>query len=156
MVVLLPKQGTVYTRRVETTTTTKPHPGKSPTQLFSLFTAVMKLPVTGNIYLITAVAVLGGSLFGFDISSMSAILGTDQYRCYFNQGDPNDAQCAGPHADVQGGIVAAMAGGSWLGAITSGFISDIMGRKYAIIVGSIIWYVSLVVSFSFSYRGHSN
>lgn len=29
----------------------------------------------GNIYIIAAVAVIGGGLFGFDISSMSAIIG---------------------------------------------------------------------------------
>jgi MFS family permease len=38
-----------------------------------------------------------------------------------------------------GGITAAMPGGSWLGALVSGFISDILGRKRAIQVGSIIW-----------------
>lgn len=84
----------------------------------------------GNIYGITAIAVIGGGLFGFDISSMSAMyvdcslyfhclktdgdsLPTQQYRCYFNQGPlgppftgPEDA-CSGPKADVQGGITAA-------------------------------------------------
>lgn len=37
------------------------------------FTAVMY--TVGNIYVIAAVAVIGGALFGFDISSMSAIIG---------------------------------------------------------------------------------
>jgi hypothetical protein len=41
---------------------------------------------TGNIYIITAIAVIGGGLFGFDISSMSAIISTQPYLCYFNQG----------------------------------------------------------------------
>jgi MFS family permease len=94
----------------------------------------------GNIYLIAAVAVIGGGLFGFDISSMSAIIGTEQYRCYFNQSpDPN--VCSGPRANVQGGIVAAMAGGSWIGALTSGFLSDILGRNKAVRLGAVIWYV---------------
>lgn len=95
----------------------------------------------GNIYLITAIAVIGGALFGFDIASMSAILGTDQYRCYFNQGKE---ECKGPTADVQGGITASMAGGSWLGALASGFLSDIFGRKQAIMMGAIIWYFSFL------------
>ena len=30
----------------------------------------------GNIYVISAIAIIGGGLFGFDISSMSAIIGT--------------------------------------------------------------------------------
>ncbi|KAL9100643.1 MAG: hypothetical protein Q9187_009342, partial [Circinaria calcarea] len=34
-----------------------------------------------------------------------------------------------------------MAGGSWLGALVSGFISDILGRKKAIMIAAIIWLV---------------
>jgi MFS family permease len=99
---------------------------------------------TGNIYFITAIAVIGGGLFGFDISSMSAIISTQPYLCYFNQGPDgpgyNDAlTCSGPHSNTQGGITAAMAGGSWLGAIISGYLSDILGRKKSIMIGSLIW-----------------
>lgn len=93
----------------------------------------------GNIYVIATIAIIGGGLFGFDISSMSAIIGTPQYKCYFNQG-PQD-KCTGPRASVQGGITASMAGGSWLAALISGFLSDKFGRKKAIMVGSVIWCV---------------
>jgi len=74
---------------------------------------------------------------------MSAIIGTPQYKCYFNQGPTpaTPSECTGPRAGVQGGITASMAGGSWLGALASGFISDILGRKKAIMIGSVIWYV---------------
>ena len=65
---------------------------------------------------------------------MSAILGTQSYKCYFNQqgitltsdGIP---MCGGPRPAVQGGITAAMPAGSWLGAILSGLISERLGRK---------------------------
>jgi MFS family permease len=100
----------------------------------------------GNVYIIAAVAVIGGGLFGFDISSMSAIISTDPYLCYFNQGPQymeTDGKCSGPHADVQGGITAAMPGGSWVGALLSGFLSDILGRKTSIQVGAVIWSVIL-------------
>jgi MFS family permease len=89
---------------------------------------------------IAAVAIIGGGLFGFDISSMSAILGTQPYKCYFNQGELTPGQpCQGPKSDVQGGITASMAGGSWLAALVSGFLSDILGRKKAIMIGAVIW-----------------
>ena len=102
--------------------------------------------VVGNIYVIAAVSVIGGALFGFDISSMSAIIDTPAYKCYFNHG-PNgppfndDPHCSGLSSLEQGGVTAAMPGGSWLGALISGFISDRLGRKYSIMVGCIIWYV---------------
>lgn len=98
----------------------------------------------GNLYIITAIAVVGGALFGFDIASMSAILGENQYKCYFNQGPVGppftDSQtCSGPNAVTQGGITAAMPAGSWLGALASGYISDIFGRKKSIMIGCIVW-----------------
>ncbi|KAL1305757.1 hypothetical protein AAFC00_007337 [Neodothiora populina] len=98
----------------------------------------------GNIYIITAVAVIGGGLFGFDISSISAILGTMSYKCYFNQDGPPfnaAAKCSGPRSGTQGGITAAMPAGSWLGALLSGYISDRLGRKRAIMIGCVVWCV---------------
>ena len=59
------------------------------------------------------------SSFGFDISSMSAIIGTDQYMDYFNN----------PQGIVQGGIGAALAGGSVIGAIMAGPVSNRIGRR---------------------------
>lgn len=38
-----------------------------------------------------------------------------------------------------------MPGGSWLGALISGYISDLMGRKKAIQVGAVIWCVGSIV-----------
>lgn len=98
-----------------------------------------------NIYVIASVAVIGGGLFGFDISSMSAQLAENSYKCYFNQGPhgppfDDDPDCSGPHSLVQGGITAAMPAGSWLGALISGFLSDRLGRKWVIIIGCWVWY----------------
>ncbi|KAK9258169.1 hypothetical protein V1519DRAFT_433665 [Lipomyces tetrasporus] len=59
-----------------------------------------------NVYTISAFAALGGALFGFDISSMSGVLGTDQYKQYY--GNPLGAR--------QWAITSAMAAGSLVGA----------------------------------------
>lgn len=67
-----------------------------------------------NVYTISAFAALGGALFGFDISSMSGVLGTDQYKNYFGN----------PLGTRQGGITSAMAGGSLLGALSSSYLGD--------------------------------
>lgn len=117
----------------------------------------------GNIYVISAISVIGGALFGFDISSMSAILDTNSYKCYFNQGPKgppfnDDAVCSGPTSLRQGGITAAMPAGSWLGALVSGYISDHLGRKYSIMVGCIFWSVlfpwglSILLTVAIAYR----
>ncbi|KAJ5110259.1 High-affinity glucose transporter [Penicillium argentinense] len=117
----------------------------------------------GNIYIITTVAVIGGALFGFDIASMSAMvgdffkvslltarrlsLGTQQYRCFFNQtGTNEEGSCGGPTSSTQGGISAAMPGGSFVGALISGIVTDWLGRKHAIQVGSVIWCIGSAIS----------
>jgi sugar porter (SP) family MFS transporter len=103
----------------------------------------------GNIYVIAGVAVTGGALFGFDISSLSAQLGMQSYKCYFNQGPDgppwNDSPCSGPRSLVQGGITAAMAGGSWVGALVSGPVSDRLGRKWAIMLGCVFWIIGSII-----------
>ena len=109
--------------------------------------------VVGNIYVIASVSVIGGSLFGFDISSMSAILDTTSYKCYFGPPPNEDGTCSGPDSLRQGGITAAMPAGSWLGALISGYVSDIMGRKYSIMVGCIFWSVICFVQWIFCAPG---
>jgi len=53
---------------------------------------------------------------------MSLVIGTSQYSKYFH--DPSGVR--------QGGITAAMAGGSILGALASGYISNKIGRRDAV------------------------
>ncbi|PYH91549.1 general substrate transporter [Aspergillus ellipticus CBS 707.79] len=104
----------------------------------------------GNIYVIAGVAVVGGGLFGFDISSLSAQLNENSYKCYFNQGPEgppftDSENCSGPTSLNQGGITAAMAAGSWLGALISGPLSDRIGRKTSIMVGCVIWLIGSTI-----------
>lgn len=104
----------------------------------------------GNIYIITAISVIGGSLFGFDIASLSAILSTNQYKCYFNDGPEgppynDNVACSGLTSLRQGGVTASMSAGSWFGAIVSGFVTDRLGRKRAIMIGCIIWIIGSVI-----------
>lgn len=110
--------------------------------LLQHFESLPSMKKFGNVYLIAAISIIGGGLFGFDISSMSAIIATDPYLCYFNQGPK---PCVGPTANVQGGITASMAGGSWLASLFSGFLSDALGRKRTIMIGAVIWVIGCII-----------
>ncbi|CAK7226572.1 high affinity glucose transporter [Sporothrix curviconia] len=104
----------------------------------------------GNIYAITAIAVTGGALFGFDIASLSAVLSTNQYKCYFNDG-PNGAPyndsvtCSGLTSLRQGGVTASMSAGSWLGALGAGILTDKVGRRRSIMTGAVIWVIGSII-----------
>ncbi|KAK2776684.1 hypothetical protein FQN52_003431 [Onygenales sp. PD_12] len=88
-------------------------------------------PKIYNVYAITGLATIGGLIQGFDVSSMSAIIGTEQYKTYFNS----------PDSVLQGGITACMAGGSLLGALFSSWTSDRRGRRDSLFIACIIWII---------------
>ncbi|KAI0399145.1 general substrate transporter [Xylaria palmicola] len=88
-----------------------------------------------NIYLICGFAAIGGGLFGFDISSMSGVLGTEAYKNYFHN----------PVSYRQGGITASMPAGSLVGSLVSSFIADRFSRKVAIQVSCILWVIGSII-----------
>lgn len=92
----------------------------------------MKLPTFPkiyNTYFVAIIATVGGMLFGFDISSMSAIVVTDQYMDFFDN----------PHGLRQGAIGSALAAGSVVGSIIAGPISDRVGRRDSIMFACLWW-----------------
>ncbi|KAK9344088.1 general substrate transporter [Lipomyces starkeyi] len=88
-----------------------------------------------NVYTISAFAALGGALFGFDISSMSGVIGTEQYQNYYGN----------PLGMRQGAVTSAMAGGSLVGALSSSFLGDRLSRKVAIQIGAALWCIGATV-----------
>lgn len=73
--------------------------------------------------------------------------GTPAFKCYFNEGgDINEArECSGPNAGVMGGITAAMTAGSWAGALVSGYLSDMLGRRPSIMIGCMLWIIGSII-----------
>ncbi|CAM1506713.1 Fc.00g063540.m01.CDS01 [Cosmosporella sp. VM-42] len=97
-----------------------------------------KLPKITNTYFVAMVATVGGMLFGFDISSMAAIVITDQYIDYFNN----------PSGVTQGAIGSALAAGSVAGSLIAGPISDKWGRRDSIMFACLWWLVGTAVQVS--------
>ncbi|KAF9364520.1 hypothetical protein BGX34_001291 [Mortierella sp. NVP85] len=91
--------------------------------------------LTTNVYFLGGFATMGGMLFGFDISSMSGVVGTQRYQEYFNH----------PSSSLQGGIVASMAAGSFLGALMAGPLGDKISRKRTIMLAALIWIVGSII-----------
>jgi len=106
--------------------------------LTGITTKLPHMPKTYNTYLVAFVATVGGMLFGFDISSISAIILSDQYLDYFNT----------PSGIEQGAIGASLAAGSVIGSLMSGPISNRIGRRDAIFFGGLWWLVGTAVQAS--------
>lgn len=84
-----------------------------------------------NTYVVSALATLGGLMQGFDVSGLSAIIGTDQYKSYFHT----------PDSVLQGGITASMAGGSLLGSLATNLTGDRFGRRDSLAIASVIFII---------------
>ncbi|KAL3474103.1 general substrate transporter [Aspergillus californicus] len=95
----------------------------------------MKIPKSYNVVFLCAFMTLGGGLFGFDISSMSGVLGTAAYNNYFQVGGGNYKQ---------GGITCAMPFGSLVGALGSSFLADKYSRVTAIQLSSTLWIIGSI------------
>lgn len=87
---------------------------------------------------LAAFGTIGGMIFGFEISSMSAWIGSEQYLEYFNH----------PDSTEQGGITAAMSAGSLVGSLLAGWLADRLGRRLAIQIASVDWIVGAVLQCS--------
>ncbi|PRT55528.1 High-affinity glucose transporter [Wickerhamiella sorbophila] len=96
-----------------------------------------------NPYIIAMISTMGGMLFGFDISSMSAFLNNPAYKSmFFAHPDPaNDAV-------KQAGITSSMPGGSFVGSLCSGYLSDKLGRRTTIQLASFIWMIGAAIQSS--------
>ncbi|KAF4554648.1 High-affinity glucose transporter-like protein 1 [Elsinoe fawcettii] len=92
-------------------------------------------PKIYNTYFVALIATLGGMLFGFDISSISALIGSTQYRTYFNE----------PAGIIQGAIGSALAAGSVVGSIIAGPISNKIGRRDSIMFACLWWLLGTAI-----------
>jgi sugar porter (SP) family MFS transporter len=88
-------------------------------------------------------ACIGGALFGFDISSMSAILNNNAYADTFGN----------PGPDAQGAIVASMPAGSLIGALLVSWLADKIGRKKSIMLSGAIWVIGSTLQCAAVNRG---
>lgn len=102
------------------------------------FTMGIEMPKIYNSYFVACIATLGGALFGFDISSLSLVIGTTQYIDYFDN----------PSGVLQGGIGASLAGGSVIGALLAGPLSNKLGRRDSVFCACIVWLVGTTIQVS--------
>ncbi|KGU19557.1 high-affinity glucose transporter [Candida albicans 19F] len=101
-----------------------------------------KLPKIYNVFFIASISTIAGMMFGFDISSMSAFIGSGPYMRFFHS----------PGSDIQGFITSSMALGSFFGSIASSFVSEPFGRRLSLLICAFFWMVGAAIQSSFQNR----
>ncbi|KAI5955659.1 hypothetical protein KGF54_001161 [Candida jiufengensis] len=96
------------------------------------------LPTIYNPIFIASISTIAGMMFGFDISSMSAFIGSEPYMNYFHS----------PSSTIQGFITSAMALGSFFGSLAASFVSEPFGRRLSLIICAFFWCVGAAIQSS--------
>lgn len=101
----------------------------------------VEAPVTVKAYLMCAFASFGGIFFGYDSGYINGVNGAN----YFIHSVQPDTPLNDPNAALspahQSLITSILSCGTFFGALIAGDLADIIGRKWTIIMGCIIYIV---------------
>jgi MFS family permease len=100
----------------------------------------VEAPVTWKAYLLCAFASFGGIFFGYDSGYINGTLGS---AIFYKAVEGADATAiSSPHSSL---IVSILSAGTFFGAIISGDLADMIGRKWTVIAGCIIYAIGVII-----------
>ena len=106
----------------------------------------VEAPVTWKAYLMCAFASFGGIFFGYDSGYINGVNGDNYFVHSVQPNTPlNDVNGVAPALSSahQSLIVSILSCGTFFGALIAGDLADIIGRKWTIIMGCIIYIVGM-------------
>merc|ERR1711939_272614 len=107
----------------------------------------IEAPVTWKAYMMCAFASFGGIFFGYDSGYINGVTGSETFIELIEGPpppgtDPADWALSGSHLSL---ITSILSAGTFFGAIIAGDVADIIGRKWTIIAGCIIYIVGVIL-----------
>lgn len=100
----------------------------------------IEAPVTWKAYLMCAFASFGGIFFGYDSGYINGVLGSE---IFIRQVEGPDAtELSSSHQSL---IVSILSAGTFFGALIGGDMADIIGRKWTVIFGCLIYLVGVAI-----------
>lgn len=92
-------------------------------------------PKITNPYVTTAIACMGGLLFGFGSTNMTPFIGGEAYSKYFH-----------PFSSIdQSGMTAAMPGGATIGSVICACVGEQIGRRGMVVFSAMIWIIGCAI-----------
>jgi MFS family permease len=100
----------------------------------------IEAPVTWKAYLLCAFASFGGIFFGYDSGYINGTLGSALF--YQSVEGPTATAISSSHSSL---IVSILSAGTFFGAIISGDLADMIGRKWTVIMGCVIYMIGVII-----------
>ncbi|CAK3833072.1 glucose transporter rco-3 [Lecanosticta acicola] len=100
----------------------------------------IEAPVTWKAYLICAFASFGGIFFGYDSGYINGVTGSKVFISIIE--GPGATALRGSYQSL---IVSILSAGTFFGALIAGDIADLIGRKYTVITGCVIYIIGVIL-----------
>jgi len=96
----------------------------------------IEAPVTLKTYMMCVFASFGGIFFGYDSGYINGVTASPVFIELIE--GPGQTALTGPHNSL---IVSILSAGTFFGAIIAGDFADIIGRKWTVILGCLIYII---------------
>ncbi|KAK0725245.1 general substrate transporter [Lasiosphaeris hirsuta] len=95
-----------------------------------------------KVFSIAAFACIGGVLYGYNQGMFSGVLAMPSFQKHMGEYDPLD-----PQADQtkKGWLTAILELGAWIGTLLSGFLAEVLSRKYGILVACTVFILGVII-----------
>ena len=100
-----------------------------------------------RVFAIVTFACIGGLLYGYNQGIFSGILTMDAFNDHMGDYTANQTK--------KGWLTSILELGAWFGTMYSGFLAEIISRKYAIIVNTCIFIIGVILQCTAQSAGHN-
>ncbi|KOS20945.1 Quinate permease [Escovopsis weberi] len=98
-----------------------------------------------RVYILTSVAYLGSLLFGYDTGVMGSVLALHSFKKEFGLPTDSTGFASSKNAKVSSNVVSLLTAGCFFGAITAAFLNDRFGRRYSLMLFTVIFLIGAAV-----------
>ncbi|KAJ5449992.1 uncharacterized protein N7458_006441, partial [Penicillium daleae] len=98
-----------------------------------------------RVYVLTSVAYLGSLLFGYDTGVMGSVLALNSFKIDFGLPLGKSGFASDKNSQVSSNVVSLLTAGCFFGAIAAAFINDRLGRRYSLMIFTLIFMVGAAV-----------
>ncbi|KAM7191716.1 quinate permease [Naviculisporaceae sp. PSN 640] len=105
-----------------------------------------------RVFSIAAFACIGGVLYGYNQGMFSGVLAMPAFQQHMGEYAPTD-----PNADQtkKGWLTAILELGAWIGTLLSGFLAEVLSRKYGVLVACTVFVLGVIIQACSVVAGHN-
>ncbi|KAJ4292855.1 hypothetical protein N0V88_005513 [Collariella sp. IMI 366227] len=100
-----------------------------------------------RVFRIAAFACIGGVLYGYNQGMFSGVLAMESFNNHMGEYTTNQTK--------KGWLTAILELGAWLGTLLSGFLAEVLSRKYGVLVATSVFMLGVIIQATAVTVGHN-